>query len=158
MGKLLFLLFTVLPALEIYLLVSIGSHVGVLPTLALVVVTGFVGAALAKREGLRVLRESQRLLSQGQVPEEGVLGAVLVLVGGVLLVAPGVITDVVGLLLLIPPTRRLVAKGLRRWLDRGVRNGSVRFSSVGFGAAREPTAPVRPRLRREEVTDAEIVE
>ena len=158
MGKILFLLFTVVPLVEIYLLVGIGSRVGVWPTLAGVFLTGAVGAALAKREGLRVLVETQRALAEGRVPAEGVLGAVLVLAGGLLLIAPGVLTDVVGLLLLVPPTRRLIARGLGRWLERKVRDGTIHVG-VGFpGAPRGPAPGPKPRLRREDVSDAEVVE
>nr|WP_225937185.1 FxsA family protein [Myxococcus sp. RHSTA-1-4] len=130
------LAFTVVPFIELYLLLAIGRQVGLWPTLAMVLVTGVVGASLARREGGRVLRSWRESMARGQVPEEGILSGALVLVGGALLVAPGVFTDVVGLLLLIPPTRRFVATRLRRALERRVRDGSVRvttFGSGGFG-------------------------
>ncbi len=79
---------------------------------------------------MRSWRES---MARGQVPEDGIVSGALVLVGGALLVAPGVFTDVVGLLLLIPFTRRFVAARLRRSLERKVRDGSVRVTGVGFG-------------------------
>lgn len=135
MGKLL-LLFTIVPLVELYLLLTLGEHIGFWPTVAIVFTTGLLGAALAKREGLRVLRTYQATLMQGRMPEEGVLGAVLVLVGGVLLVTPGVLTDVVGVLLLVPPTRRFVATHVRRRIERSIQNGTVRVSTFGFGGVR----------------------
>jgi UPF0716 protein FxsA len=131
--KYLLLAFTVVPFIELYLLLAIGWEVGFLPTLAMVLVTGLVGAWLARREGGRVLRSWRESMARGQVPEEGIVSGALVLVGGALLVAPGVFTDVVGLLLLIPPTRRFVAARLRKSLERKVRDGSVRVTTVGFG-------------------------
>lgn len=116
LGKLL-LLFTVIPVVELYLLITIGQNVGAGPTIALVLGTGFLGAWLAKREGSRVLRSWQGSLARGELPKEGVISSVLVLVGGVLLVTPGVVTDVMGLLLLLPWTRRLVAAAILERLE-----------------------------------------
>jgi len=131
--KYLLFAFTVVPFIELYLLLAIGRQVGLVPTLAMVLVTGLVGASLARREGARVMRSWRESMARGQVPEDGILSGALVLVGGALLVAPGVFTDVVGLLLLLPPTRRFVAARLRRSLERKVRDGSMRVTTVGFG-------------------------
>jgi UPF0716 protein FxsA len=132
-GKL-FLLFTLLPLLDLWVLLRIGRAVGFWPALALVVATGLAGAWLARAEGFRVLRSWQSSLASGRMPEEGVLSGVLVLVGAALLVAPGVITDVIGLALLVPPTRRLAAAALRRRFLRSVETGRVRV--VTYGAPR----------------------
>ena len=117
LGKLL-LLFTVIPVVELYLLITIGQNVGAGPTIALVLVTGFLGAWLARREGSRVLRSWQGSLARGEIPKEGVISSVLVLVGGVLLVTPGVVTDAMGLVLLLPWTRRWIAGVIRRRLEQ----------------------------------------
>ena len=124
MGKILLLLFTVVPLVELWLLLWIGDRVGFWPTVGIVLATGLVGATLAKAEGLRVVQRWQEATSRGQMPEEGVLGGLLVLVGGVFLITPGVLTDVTGLLLLFPPTRRLVAGFVRRRFERGLQNGA----------------------------------
>jgi UPF0716 protein FxsA len=129
MGKL-FLLFTVLPLVDLWLLLRIGRVLGGVPTLALVVVTGFAGAWLARAEGERVVRGWRRALAEGRVPEEGLLNGALVLAGGVLLVAPGVLTDALGLALLFPPTRRVAAAGVRRWARRKVAQGQVRVVTM----------------------------
>lgn len=159
MGKYLFLAFTVIPLVELYLLLAMGQHLGFWPTLGSVVLTGLLGTVLARREGVRVLREWQRSLSQGRVPEEGILGGVLVLVGGVLLVAPGVLTDVTGLLLLFPPTRRLVAAVVRRGLERRVASGRLRVTTFQAGPFGKPadTQSRTERLRQAE-EDAEFTE
>lgn len=132
MGKL-FLLFTLLPLLDLWLLLAIGRALGFWPTILLVVVTGAAGAWLAKAEGRRVLTGWQRAHEEGRVPDQGILSAALVLAGGVLLVTPGVVTDAMGLALLFPPSRRLAGAGLRRWLERKVRNGQVRVVTFGHG-------------------------
>lgn len=162
----LFLLFTVVPLVELYLLIGLGRRVGVGPTIAMVLLTGLLGAFLARREGARVLRDYQRSLSEGRLPEEGVLSGVLVLVGGALLVAPGVLTDVVGILLLVPPTRRWIARIVRRRLELGIQRGTVRVSVFGRGRPVRPSprpdaAPPGPRVvrpRAEDISDAEIVD
>jgi UPF0716 protein FxsA len=171
--KALILAFVVLPFVDLYLLLLLGRQVGFWPTVGLVLAAGLIGSFLARKEGVRVLRRWQESMARGQVPQEGLLGGALVLVGGVLLVIPGVLTDVVGLFLLFPPTRRLVAGLVRRRLERGMAEGTVRvttFQSSGpfpgdpFAPPEvdEPFArpPSRPSLNRgpgEEV-DAEFTE
>ena len=133
MGKLL-LLFTVVPFVELYLLMWVADHVGFWTTLGLVVLTGVLGAAMARAEGLRVLRSWQHALAEGRLPEDGVVSGVLVLVGGVLLVTPGVLTDGVGFALLFPPTRRVVAAVLTARLEAAVARGSIQVvRGPGFG-------------------------
>jgi UPF0716 protein FxsA len=120
-----------------------------------VLLTGFAGATLARLEGLRVLGAWRAALAAGRLPEEGVLSGVLVLVGAVLLVTPGVISDVAGLALLVPASRRLAARALRAWLARQIRSGRVRVVSAGArGDPRRPPASrevvdVTPRTRDE---------
>jgi len=135
MGKLL-LLFTAVPVLEFYLLFQIAGRFGFLTTLALVILTGALGAALAKTEGLRLLQDWQVALAQGRMPEDGVINGALLLVGGVLLVTPGVLTDLTGLLLLLPQSRRLVAILMRREIDRRIANGEIVFhgTATEFGS------------------------
>lgn len=120
------LIFLVVPFVELWILLRVGDWIGFWPTVALVLAEAMVGAWLAKREGLRVLRDWQAALAQMRLPDEGITASLLVLVGAVLLATPGFISDVVGMLFLIPPTRK-VAAGLietyvKKRLDRG---GSV---------------------------------
>ncbi len=154
----LFLLFTLLPLLELFILVKIGGQIGFLPTLLGVIVVGAIGASLARREGFRVLREWQSALAQGRMPDEGVLGGMLVLVGGVLLIAPGVLSDVVGLALLFPPTRKLVAGVLGRRLERSIAEGTVHVYGVpGMGGGPFGASP-GPRYEGPSVIDVEGID
>ena len=123
----LLLLFILVPLVELYLLTLIAQATSFWWAVALTVVTGIVGGSLAKREGLRVWYRWQQSLAQMQVPEEGVVGGLLVLVGGVLLITPGVLTDVVGFLLLVPAARGLVASAIRKRVDArlGVAHGPL---------------------------------
>lgn len=142
MGKL-FLLFTVVPFVELYLLILLGRVFGAFPTIVLVLTTGFLGAYLARSEGLRVVRKWQAALAEGRVPEEGVLGGLLVLVGGVLLITPGILTDVAGLLLLAPSTRMVVADLMRRRIERKIREGSIHVTTYTTGGPWPGTKPGR---------------
>lgn len=114
----LLLLFTAIPLVELYLLIEIGSVIGNLNTLLLVLGTGALGAFLARLEGLRTLRAIQRNLSQGTVPAEKMLDGVIILVAGILLITPGILTDSCGFLMLIPTTRNAFKRWLRRRFDR----------------------------------------
>ena len=136
MARYLFLAFTVVPLIELYLLLNLGRNVGVLPTVAFVLGTGLLGALLARHEGVRFLRDWQTSMAQGRLPEEGILSGALVLVGGALLIAPGVLTDVTGMLLLIPPTRRWVAGRLRRVMERRMKAGTLHVSGFRVGGFR----------------------
>ncbi len=126
---LLLLAFTVLPVVELMLLIRIGQAIHLGPTLLLVVTTGVVGAALARWQGLRTLRQIQEQLAQGGVPTRELFDGALILVAGAVLVTPGVITDAAGFALLVPPVRSLLARLARRWAQ-----GRVQVTGVGAGA------------------------
>jgi UPF0716 protein FxsA len=105
--RLLFL-FTLVPLIELFLLVKLGDVIGFWPTVALVVATGTMGAILTRMEGLRVLRQAQADFQQGRVPTERLLDGLLILIAGAVLLTPGLITDVLGFFLLVPPGRRMI--------------------------------------------------
>ena len=113
MGRL-FLVFTLVPLLELYILIKIGGYLGAFPTVALVVLTALLGVVLARFEGLRTLQQIRQSLSQGIVPAEEMVDGVLIFVGGILLIVPGVLTDLFALVLLIPYTRTIFKRWLRR--------------------------------------------
>ena len=106
------LLFLVVPATEIYLIIEVGGFLGTMPTLAIIAVTAVLGAALAKSQGLAVLRQLQQAMASGQGTGLTIVEGCLVLVAGVTLLAPGFLTDSIGLALLVPPVRRAIAKHL----------------------------------------------
>lgn len=130
MLKLLFL-FTVVPTAELYLLLEIADRIGGLETIYLVIITGIVGAHLAKREGLGVLHQIQEAAANGESPADKLVEGLMVLIGGILLVTPGVMTDVFGLSLIVPFTRRLLVSGFRRGLKE-----RFQFEGVHIGAPR----------------------
>ncbi len=133
------LLFLGVPVLELLLLIQMGRWVGVWPTVALVLVTGFAGATLARLEGLRVLIQIQAALARGQLPGRALLDGLAVLLGGALLLTPGILTDLVGLSFLFPLTRGFLLGRIRRSLERHLREGAVRVTYfAGFPGARSP--------------------
>lgn len=108
----LLLLFTLVPAVELILLIQLGRHVGFWPTAALVLGTGVVGAWLARREGLKVFRAVSTEMAEGRMPTDHLLDGLLILVAGAVLLTPGLLTDAAGFVLLAPPGRRLIRKAL----------------------------------------------
>jgi UPF0716 protein FxsA len=141
----LFLLFAAVPLVDLWLLLRLARALGPWATLALIVVTSLLGAWLARREGLRVLRAWQRAVAEGRMPEEGLISAGLVLVGGVLLITPGVITDAAGLALLVPPVRRLAASGVRWWIRRRMKDGTIHVVTQRMGEEQDEPIDVTPR-------------
>jgi len=122
----LFLLFVALPVIELALLIEVGRHIGTAATIGLVLGTGIFGAVAVRTQGLFVVRRIQSDLNRGQVPAEGLIDGVMVFAGGVLLLAPGLLTDILGIVLVIPVTRRAIKLGLRRLLERWIRQGTFR--------------------------------
>jgi UPF0716 protein FxsA len=135
-GLTLLLLFTVVPAVELWLLFQVGHTLGAEATVAMIVVTGMVGAALARHQGLASLQRMNQALSAGQPPTGELLEGALILVAGVLLVTPGVLTDAVGFALLVPPLRRLAGGGVKRWA-----RGRVQMVDLSQGLSGNPFGP-----------------
>lgn len=107
--SLLAILFLAIPILEIYLLISVGSIIGVFPTILLVIATAVIGAFLLRQQGISTFMRFQQNLSSGQLPAKEMLEGVMLLVGGALLMTPGFFTDTIGFLCLIPFTRQWIA-------------------------------------------------
>ncbi len=124
MGRLL-LLFVVLPAVELALLIQLGSRIGTVATLMLIVVTGLVGASLARQQGLGVLRTLQEESAAGRLPAGSLVDGVLILIAAALLVTPGVLTDAFGFLCLVPAFRRQLKRAGMRHFERAVREGRL---------------------------------
>ncbi len=138
----LILLFSVLPLIELYLLIQIGQVIGGLSTLALVLITGVVGAYLARMEGLRTAMRAQESLRQGTVPAEEMVDGLLIFMAGAVLITPGIITDCMGFLILFPPTRRYFKIWLRKQFDRMVVQGNVHiYRGPGGPGAGGPGGP-----------------
>ncbi len=147
----LILLLTVVPLVELYLLFKLSDWTGFLVTVLVIVGTGIVGAALARMEGLRVLGTIQRDLADGRLPADGLLDGGLILLAAALLVTPGLLTDTVGFLLLLPPTRVVARRMLKGWIKRKIEQGQVHFyKSMGFGPMRDQPPRGAPPVEDEE--------
>ena len=113
----LFLAFTIIPIIEIYLLIEIGSMFGALTAVALVILTGFLGAFLARMQGLQTLYRIQESLREGRMPSGELRDALLIGIAVLVLLTPGFLTDSAGFLLLIPATRNAIKIWLRRQIE-----------------------------------------
>jgi UPF0716 protein FxsA len=134
---LLLLLFIVVPIVELYVIIQVGEAIGVLPTIALLLADSVLGSVLMRSQGRTAWRRFNAALAERRIPHREVLDGALVIFGGAFLVTPGFVTDVVGIVLLLPPTRALVRGVLaRRLLPRVVVSG--------FGPAGRGRAPRRP--------------
>ena len=106
----LLLLFTVVPLLELFLLVKLGTVIGIGATVLIVICTGVLGAWLARWQGLGVLRRLTEDLNQGRLPADALIDGLLILIAGAVLLTPGLITDALGFLLLVPQGRAVVRR------------------------------------------------
>ena len=147
----LFLLFTVVPLIELYLLVALGRVLGPLATIGLVIVTGAVGAWFARLEGARVIRRWQEAMARQQIPKDGVIDGFLIFIGGLMLITPGILTDIAGLSMVMPPTRRVIAGFVRSWVERQIAAGRVQVYAPGYNGG-----PGRPQEVIE--VEGEVVE
>ncbi|MEE9124761.1 MAG: FxsA family protein [candidate division NC10 bacterium] len=124
LGRLL-LLFIVVPLVELYLLIEVGSRLGAGTTVILIALTGGVGALLARMQGFRVVLQIRERLRGGQLPADELLSGGLVVAGGLLLVTPGLLTDAVGLALLLPFVRSRVVEWVKGFIQRKIQEGSI---------------------------------
>jgi len=124
----LFLAFTLIPVLEIYLLIKLGTFLGALNTVIIVVLTGIIGAFLAKLQGLHTMIKVRDGLNRGEMPAEEMLDALLILVAGIVLLTPGFLTDIAGLVILIPQTRVLFKRWLRKKFDAWTQNQKININ------------------------------
>ena len=113
----LLLAFTIIPIIEIYLLIEIGSIFGALTAIILVILTGFLGAFMARMQGLQTLFRIQESLREGRMPSGELLDALVIVIAGVVLLTPGFLTDSAGFLLLIPTTRNSITSWLQRQIE-----------------------------------------
>jgi UPF0716 protein FxsA len=114
----LLLLFIVTPLVEMAILIELGRRFGTWHTIGIVVLTGLIGASLAKAQGLQVYRNLTRSLYNGELPHNHLIEGLLLFVGGALLITPGVLTDIVGFVLVLPWTRRLVREQVKSQLRK----------------------------------------
>ena len=125
------LLFVIVPLLELALLIQMGRMVGFWPTIAVVVFTGVTGAWLARAEGIRTIWKLRDDLANGRVPGQAIMDGMAVLAGGALLLTPGILTDVIGFGLLLPPTRHAIQQRIMARLERSIQEGAVQVRVAG---------------------------
>lgn len=125
----LFLLFTLVPLIELYLLIRLGTYIGGVETIAIVIGTGVAGGLLAKSQGLAVLDRIRAELNQGRLPAESLFDGLLILIAGAMLITPGLLTDGLGLLLLIPWSRQAFKSWLKRKIQEKISEGEIHIST-----------------------------
>jgi UPF0716 protein FxsA len=127
-------LFIVVPIIELYVIIQIGSLIGVWPTIALLLADAVLGSLLLRHQGRGAWRRFNAALAERRFPGREVADGLLIAIGGTLLLTPGFVTDILGAILLIPPTRALVRRLLRGYVGR-------RFMVAGVGSMGGPAAP-----------------
>jgi UPF0716 protein FxsA len=132
------LFFIVAPIIELFVIVEVASAIGVLPTVALLVLISLVGAWLTKVEGLGVLRRMAETIDAGQLPADEALDGIMVASGGVLMLLPGFISGIIGLLLLLPPVRYALRPVGRWWVRRRFERSQARLVVFGAGVGGGP--------------------
>lgn len=132
MFLILFVIFIVIPVIEITVLIEVGDQLGAFPTVALVILTAAIGASLVRSQGLQTLMSAQQKIQQGQQPGQEVIEGVMLAIAGIMLVTPGFVTDFLGLVLLLPFSRQFFArKLLERIIIKNVANQGQPFGQ-GF--------------------------
>lgn len=111
-----------MPFIELYFLLTVGSWIGVLPTIILLVLIGFLGAYIAKIQGLNALKKLQYQLQIGEMPGETIVNGLCVLVSGLLFLFPGFISDIVAVLLLLPPFNHVLKSWIMKWIRKQLAN------------------------------------
>ncbi len=138
------LLFLITPAVELGLLIQVDRFIGFGPTIALIIATGVAGSYLARREGLTTWRRLNKRLGAGELPGKELADGVIILVAGALLITPGVLTDILGFLGLLPPSRALIRKALMKRLQSKIDDGSMEVQFGVFGGATSSSDPPSP--------------
>ena len=156
MGPILAIAFIVVPLAELAVLIAVGDVIGLWPTLLLLLVVSVAGAWLAKREGLAAWRRFQLALADGRVPTVEVADGAMILLAGALLLTPGFLTDVAGVLLLLPPTRAMARRLAPRLAARRLRRRGGRRVVIVDGTAR-PASSTQATWGKPEVADGPVV-
>ncbi|MCG8639793.1 MAG: FxsA family protein [Desulfobacterales bacterium] len=124
----LLLIFSIIPLIELALLIKLGGYLGILPTIILVAGTGIVGISLARHHGFQLIRDVKRNLEKGQIPADHLIEGLLLLIGAVMLLTPGLLTDTTGFLLIIPFSRRIASHFLKDRFRKWINKNKIKFS------------------------------
>ncbi|MCK5912558.1 MAG: FxsA family protein, partial [Desulfuromusa sp.] len=120
-------LFTLVPIIELYVLIEAGRQIGVGATIGMIFVTGIAGAYLARSQGFNLINRIQTDLNQGRIPAEEMMDGAMILAGGLLLLTPGFCTDLFGFCLLTPVTRQFFKVWMKKWLNLKIQHGEINF-------------------------------
>lgn len=123
----LLILFVIVPVTELYILIEVGKKIGGLTTIGIIILTGIIGAYLVKGQGFMILKKIQSDLNEGIIPGDSLIQGAIILAGGIFLLTPGFVTDIIGFIFLIPVSRRVVKKYLLKWLKRKTKEGNFYF-------------------------------
>jgi len=140
MFQLLFLLFIIIPIIEITVIMQVGALLGVWPTVAIVILSAWLGAKYVRQQGLATMQTVQTKMAQGEMPSSEIVTGLMLLVAGVLLVTPGFVTDIFGLSLLIPSVRAAIASQVQKHIkvNQFAAGGTYSHSSHGNVYQHEP--------------------
>ena len=119
------LFFILIPIIELAILIKVGQFIGVLNTVLIVIFTGLAGAFIARAQGLVTLMKIQKDINEGVMPTENLIDGLMILCGGILLLTPGLISDAIGLMVLMPFTRSLIKKWLKRKIKDMISHGRI---------------------------------
>jgi UPF0716 protein FxsA len=155
----LFLLFTIVPLVELALLIWIGGETEWWVPVLMVLGSGFAGALLARWQGWRALVRIREEISAGRLPTEALVDGVMILVAGLFLITPGVLTDFLGIALLIPPIRRMIKQGIVAWLKKNVEVRAASFANANAAGGEwhaTYSSSARP-VGKAEIIDAHVI-
>lgn len=125
-------LFVCIPFIELVLLFEVGKMIGLLETLMIIIITGIIGAALARQQGISAMSDIRRKLNEGKLPTDSLLDGFFILCAALLLVTPGFLTDVVGFSFLFPPLRKVVRMAASQYIQRNFKTSCYFTGSTGF--------------------------
>ena len=123
----LLILFVLVPVTELYILIEVGKKIGSLTTIGIIILTGIIGAYLVKGQGFMILKKIQNDLNEGIMPGDILIQGAIILAGGIFLLTPGFVTDIIGFIFLIPVSRRVVKKYLLKWLKGKIKEGNFYY-------------------------------
>ncbi|KPJ98445.1 MAG: hypothetical protein AMK71_11355 [Nitrospira bacterium SG8_35_4] len=124
----LFLIFAVVPLIELGILIKIGTHIGTLNTISLVILTAAIGAYMVRQEGIGVVSRIQQTMQEGQFPAEELINGAMVLIAGALLLTPGVFTDLIGFLMVIPVSRNVIKNIIKKYIEKKISSGDIHIN------------------------------
>ena len=123
----LLILFVIVPVTELYILIEVGKRIGSLTTISIIIFTGILGAYLVKNQGFMILRKIQHDLNEEIMPGDSLIQGAIILAGGILLLTPGFVTDILGFIFLTPASRNIVKKYLLKWLKEKIKEGNIYY-------------------------------